>query len=264
MMLMKPPKIHLMLLWTHLAHLALTETLMMLTPKIHHLMLLLAHPAHLASMENGDGPFDNSEVVEFDPIANRGPFDDDDDVEDEDVQTAPPSIANKSATKDTSATLAAPANESSLPASTPAASAVAAPSAVADTSPTEDTSATPPDSLVESSLPAIPALPANVPIIMGPHHNSSRAEYLAMPSEQVYCSAVDTVNGLYYDCWLCGSKGCDYRVKSRRPFTLYSWTQHEGTGMHTDAVAREKEKKRISDKVKSKDPNRICITYRDY
>eukprot|EP00956_Cyclotella_meneghiniana_P045790 scaffold384646_cov106-Cyclotella_meneghiniana.AAC.1 len=166
---------------------------------------------------DGDDPFDSSDVVEFDPIANRGPFDDDDDdAEDEGVQTSPPSVANKSATKDTSAkdTSATPAdsaNESSLPASTSAASTVAAPSAVADTSPTEDTSATPAASAVESSLPPIPALPANVPIIMGPHHNSSRAEYLSMPSEQVYCSAVDTVNGLYYDCWLCGSKGCDYR-----------------------------------------------------
>jgi hypothetical protein len=205
---------------------------------------------------DGDGPFDNSDV-DFDPITNRGPFDNDndDDVEDEGVQTAPPSVANNSSTKDTSATPAASANESPpLPASTPAASAVAAQPAVADTSPTEDTSATPAASDVDSSLPAIPALPPNAPIMMGSHHNSSRVKYLAMPSEQVYCSAVDTVNGLYYDCWLCGSRGCDYRVPTRRPFTLYSWIQHEGTKVHTNAVAREKEKKRLSDKVKSKDP----------
>ena len=41
-----------------------------------------------------EGLFDNSDVVEFDPIATRGPFDsdnnDDDDVEEEGGQAAPP------------------------------------------------------------------------------------------------------------------------------------------------------------------------------
>jgi len=205
-----------------------------------------------------EGLFDNSDVVEFDPIANRGPFDsdnnDDDDVEEEGGQAAPPSVANTSAIKDTSAT----------------------PAVSADRSATEDTSATPADSAVESSLPAVPALPPVVPIAMdgtystavdppddedppdedGPtvNANSSRPQYLALPNTEKYCSAVDTEFGLWYDCWLCGSRGSDYRVKCRSHHTLSGWLQHKSTKMHINAETKEKEIKRISDKVKSKDP----------
>ena len=67
--------------------------------------------------------------------------------------------------------------------------------------------------------------------------SSSFNSFIALPSTDTYCSAVDAKLGLWFCC-----KACDIQVPNRqdRVFTIGRWNEHKSIGVHKTAVSNFK------------------------
>jgi hypothetical protein len=74
------------------------------------------------------------------------------------------------------------------------------------------------------------------------HTKEPHSEFLNLPKNNKYCSAVDVEFGKFYQCSLCGI--VHVRKDQNRSFTIGRWKEHETSKTHLQAIAREEERER--------------------